>query len=164
MTSPTANRQRRSPTWAAYAACVWAWLFAAMSFYWAAGGTVGLATLGRTIERLALMRDPVMVAVGGWGAGIAKVIGGLLALALVRPWGRGIPPRILRAAVWLAGILLALYGAANLIQHGLMVARLIRVPDGLGETAASWHLFFWDPFWLLGGILFLLAARHSSRV
>jgi len=65
----------RHVVWVGYAASAWAFVFATISFYWAAGGTVGLATLGSTIQALALARDPLTVVIGGWGAGLAKVIG-----------------------------------------------------------------------------------------
>jgi hypothetical protein len=52
------------------------------SCYWVLGGTTGLHTLGGAIEELARTRDPAGVALG-IGAGLLKVAGGLLALALV---------------------------------------------------------------------------------
>ena len=81
---------RSRATWAAYGACALAWLSAVPSFYWALGGTAGLDTVGGAIEELGRTRDPTGVALG-IGAGVLKVAGGLLALALVRPWGRAIP-------------------------------------------------------------------------
>lgn len=36
----------RTATWAGYAASVWAFVFAAISFYWAVGGTAGGSTIG----------------------------------------------------------------------------------------------------------------------
>jgi hypothetical protein len=48
----------RPTAWAAYAACALALLSAVPSFYWALGGTAGLATVGGTIEELARARDP----------------------------------------------------------------------------------------------------------
>jgi Protein of unknown function (DUF3995) len=147
--------------WPAYAAAAWSFVFAAMSFYWAAGGTAGVETLGNEIERLSEERDSGFVA-EVWATGVLKVVGGLLALATLRPaWGY-ISGRALRIAVWVAGGLLTLYGAANLIQHGLMKAGAVDTPSGLGSEAATWHLVLWDPWWLLGGILFLLAAREAS--
>jgi hypothetical protein len=84
---PPAPPTRSHPTaWAAYAACALAWLSAVPSFYWALGGTAGLDTVGGAIEQLARTRDPAGIALG-LGAGVLKVAGGLLALALVRPGG-----------------------------------------------------------------------------
>jgi Protein of unknown function (DUF3995) len=98
-----------------------------------------------------------------WVTGALKVIAGLLALALVRPWGRSLPRRLLVIATWVVAIGLVLYGIGNLVQHGLMEVGAVDVPDGLGADAVTWHLALWDPWWLLGGILFVGAAWFASR-
>src|SRR6202167_2071296 len=81
---------------AAYAAAVVAFGYALVSLYWAAGGRALLSTVGGYVEHLTNQGGavPVIVALA---VVLAKVAGGLLALALVRPWGRGAPRR------WLLG-------------------------------------------------------------
>ncbi len=148
--------------WAGYAACAWAFVFAAMSFYWAAGGTAGADTIGPTIKELALAREPWFVAVL-WLTGAMKVIAGLLALALVRPWGRPVPHWMLLVAAWGTGALLVLYGGVNLAVRGLMTIGAMNTPESMHSTAARWHLLLWDPWWLLGGLLFCAAAWHYQR-
>jgi Protein of unknown function (DUF3995) len=118
--------------------------------------------VGAEIERRAEAREPELVA-ELWVAAGLKLLAGLLALALVRPWGRAVPRRLLVVVSWGTGALLALYGAANLVQHGLMEIGVSDVPGDLGETAVHWHLALWDPVWLLGGILFLAAAWTFTR-
>jgi Protein of unknown function (DUF3995) len=147
---------------AAYAAAAWALLFAAMSFFWALGGTLGLDTLGNEIEREARAREPDAIALV-WVTGLLKVVGAGLALALVMPWGRRLPRRLLLPAAWAVGLLLIAYALANFVQHGLMKAGAIDTPEALGSSAATWHLVFWDPFWLLGGVLFTAAAWQYGR-
>jgi len=100
---PAAPTRSCTTPWAAYAACALAWLSAVPSFYWALGGTAGLDTVGGAIEELARTRDPAGIALG-LGAGVLKLAGGLLALALVRPWGRAIPGRLLGGAAWTASV------------------------------------------------------------
>ena len=56
-----------------------------MSAYWAAGGTLGLDTLGREIERDARARD-LTVALA-WVTAALRGLGAALALALVQRWG-----------------------------------------------------------------------------
>jgi hypothetical protein len=131
-----------------------------MSYYWSAGGTAGSDTIGPAITSMA--HDPAFIAVL-WGIGALKVAGGLLALALVRPWGRTLPRCLLLTAAWGGGILMALYGGANWIQEVLMVAGGIPILTDLGYTAALWHVLLWDPWWLLGGTPFATAAWASSR-
>jgi hypothetical protein len=113
-------------------------------------------TIAADIAQIPLANDPVVV----WATAALKALAGLLALALVRPWGRWFSRRLLGAAAWATGLLLTLYGVANLVDHGRMVAGLRDTPAVLGEQAARWHLLLWDPVWLLGGILFLAAAKH----
>ncbi len=58
---------------------------------------------------------------------------------------------------------MALYGGASWIQEGLMIAGVITIPAGLGHTTTLWHVMFWDPWWLLGGLLFIATAWSYSR-
>lgn len=60
---------------------------------------MGGDTIGNVIRTPALARDPTFVAIL-WITGALKVIAGLLALALVRPWGRVIPRWMLLVAGW----------------------------------------------------------------
>lgn len=153
-------------TWLAYGAALWAFLFAALSFYWGLGGRAGAVTLGPAL--MAAAADPWFVATGLWGVGVVKALGGLVALGLVQPWGRRLPRCLLRAAAWVGGRLALLYGAASLVQHALMLTGVIAAPAGLGRIAARWHLLLWDPWWILGGVLFVATAwitgQSSGRV
>lgn len=150
--------------WLGYAAAAWAVIFAAISFYWAAGGTALLETLGVTLRDMALARDPLAILVGGWLVGLAKLIGALLPLSLVRGWCRLLSCRLLRALTWAAGIGMLLYGAASFVQHLLMATGVITLPPGLGRTGAYGHLLLWDPWWSLGGILFIAVSYQLSAV
>src|SRR4029434_9064036 len=71
----------------AYTAAIAAFTYALMSLYWAVGGRGLVSTVGGYVEQFADRAGavPVLVALA---ATVAKVAGGLLALALVRPWGR----------------------------------------------------------------------------
>lgn len=148
--------------WAAYAATTWAILFAGQSLYGAAGGTFGLATFGREIERQARERDPGFITVVVITGGL-KLVAAALALALAGRWGRALPPRALRGIAWATSGFLLLYGAANLAQHALMQAGVLDVPSGLGRTGLRGHLLLWDPWWILGGILFAMATWHHRQ-
>ena len=147
---------------AASAAAIWAFVFAAVSFYWAAGGTAGLSTLSP--ELLKMARDPWFIAIV-WGTAILKVLAGLLALALIQRWGRYLPQWFLLVSIWGIGIFMVLYGGANLMVRGLMALGILSTPTSMLTAAAWWHLL-WDLWWLTGGILFCAAAwsaRGQSR-
>lgn len=129
----------------------------------AAGGTAGTATIGPGLTQPVLARDPPWVAIM-WGTVALKGLAGLLALALVCPWGRLVRRWLLLTAAWGAGALLALYeGAASRVQHGLMAIGALSIPARLGATALRWHLLLWDPWWLLGDLLFVAAAWSYQR-
>jgi hypothetical protein len=133
-------------------------IFAAMSFYWAAGGELGLSTLAEVIQDQAAEGDTTMF----WSTlltGVVKVIGGMLALATVQPWGRAIPKRALLWLIRAGGVLLTLYGVAGLIEKLLMVTCVMDIPESIGRGPVWWYLFFWEPWWILGGVLFLMTAR-----
>jgi hypothetical protein len=148
--------------WAGRAACVWAAIFALMSLYWAAGGQLGGETVGVEINRLGHERDPSFVA-QLWAAFALKAIVAMLALALVQPWGRRLPRRLLLVLAGVTGAGVTLYAAGNLVQHALMATGTIGTPEDLGSYAVPWHLALWDPFWLAGGLLFLAAARAFQK-
>jgi hypothetical protein len=154
----------RSPAtaWAAYAACALALLYAVPSFYWALGGTAGLRTVGGAIERLGRTHDPVGIALGT-GAGVLKVAGGLLALALVRPWGRAIPRRLLLGAAWAASTVLTAYGGLLVAVGALVLSGLISASGPVDRTALRWHVLLWDLWFLVWGLLLGVAAWQSGR-
>jgi hypothetical protein len=160
--SDRAVTRPRAADWAAYAACALALLYAVPSFYWALGGTAGLDTVGGSIEELARRGDPAGVAVG-IGAGILKVAGGLLALALVRPWGRVVPRRLLLGAAWAASVVLTGYGGLLVVVGTLVLAGVIGPAGPVDRTALRWHVLVWDLWFLVWGLLLGAAAWHAGR-
>jgi hypothetical protein len=148
--------------WAAYAACALALLSAVPSFYWALGGTAGLDTVGGRIEELGRAHDPKAVVLGA-GAGVLKVAGGLLALALARPWGRAVPRRMLLGAAWAASLVLTGYGGL-LVAVGTLVLTGVISPSGpVDRTALRWHVLVWDPWFVVWGLLLGVAAWRFGR-
>ncbi len=77
-------------TAAAYAAAIVVFACALVSLYWAAGGHGLVSTVGGYVGQFARRGGavPVLVALA---AAVLKMAGGLLALALIRPWGRVLP-------------------------------------------------------------------------
>lgn len=154
------------------AAAVWALLFAAISLYWALAATsrwdwaidgyLGARTIGRDIARMVEDHD-VNFIVTLWVSVVVKALLALIPLALVQPWGRFFSSWLRLAGCWIAGALLALYGLINGIEHLAMVTGAVDTPAALGGHAARWHLYLWDPFWLLGGLLFLATAWLAGR-
>jgi hypothetical protein len=146
--------------WTAYAAAIWAFLFAALSFLRALDGPIGLETIGPAIADLA--DDPLLITVL-WITGLIILVAGLLPLGLVQSWGRVLPRRIWLGAVWISGVGILLRGVTFLIVHALEFSTSHEIVEGIERTAALWRLFFWDPFWILGGVLFMATAVLASR-
>jgi hypothetical protein len=132
------------------------------SLYWALGGTAGLDTVGGAIEELARTRDPAGIALG-LGAGVLKVAGGLLALALVRPWGRAIPRLLLLGAAWTASAVLTAYGGLLVAVRALVLVGLISPSGPVDRTALRWHVLLWDLWFLVWGLLLGVATWQYGR-
>ncbi|MEO3784094.1 DUF3995 domain-containing protein [Actinocorallia sp. B10E7] len=146
-------------SWSGYAAAGCAFVFAVPSFYWGFGGEFGADTIGRWAVDLSWRDDPpAMAAV--LLTGCLKVLGGLLALALVRPaWPR--PPRwMMLTAGYGAAALLVSYGGIYELLQALVAVRAIEVPADFDWYAFWWHLYLWSPWFLVWGILLGLAALH----
>lgn len=148
--------------WAAYAACVWAFLFAGLTFYWIAGGTAGVSTIGEAITGPATSGDRAMQAVL-WLTGVLKIAAGILALALARRWERARLRLFLLALAWIAAAILLFWGAVNWIEFALMDLGVLRISASLGTRAVRWHLLLWEPIFIIGGALFSLAAYRFRR-
>jgi hypothetical protein len=113
------------------------------------------------LEELGRAREPALIALV-WVTGSVKVAAGLLALALVRPWGRAFPRWMLLAAAWGGAALLIAYGGLFTLGGLLVVAGAIPASVTADWTTLRWHAFFWDPSFLLWGVL-LAAAAHQAK-
>ncbi len=71
--------------------------------------------------------------------------------------------RLLLVLGWVTGAAITLYAVANFVQHALMDTGAINTPEALGTNAVPWHIALWDPFWLIGGLLFLVATRVFQK-
>lgn len=141
-------------TWAqraALGAFTWAALFAALSFFWAAGGRTGLQPL----EQMG-GGNTTLWALVNILAGLAKLGGGTLALILVRMRQETRGARLLGWLLLVGGVGMCLYGALGLVSDALHVSGIINAP-----ATRKWFFYYlvlWDPWWALGGLLFTATA------
>jgi hypothetical protein len=144
-------------TVAAYAAVIMAFAYALVSLYWALGGRALVGTVGGYVEQFARQGGvvPVLIALA---AAAAKVIGGLIALALVRPWGRVVPRGWLLICSSAASVLLVVYGGLNVLAGALVLLDVIHPAGRVDRTALRWHVGVWDLWFLAWGILLALAT------
>lgn len=154
---PAPRQSGAASSWPGYAAAAVAFAFAAVSFYWGLGGTAGVSTLGGQIEALALARDPLIIALV-WVTGIGKVVGGLFALALVRPWGRALPRRWLLRGAWAGAVLLTVYGLVQVVSVALVAMGVLTPTQPVEPSVLWWRLLLWEPWFLVWGVLLGLTA------
>jgi hypothetical protein len=143
---------------------------AAISAYWALGGTGLLDTVGGAIEAWGRRRGTDVVVVL-WLVVVLKAGVALAAPVLVAgpervpPWMAGRLPRTLG---WIAGIVLLGYGGL-LTGAGLLVqGGLIRSSPGADHRALAWHAYLWDPWFAAWGLalltsLWLTRPRRGQR-
>jgi hypothetical protein len=155
--APAASGGPAMGTVTAYAAAIVAFAYALMSLYWALGGHALVSTIGGYVEQFARRGGalPVLVALA---AMLAKVAGGLLALALVRPWGRIVPRRWLLTGSAGASALLVVYGGLVVLLGALVLSGVIHPAGSVDRTALRWHVGVWDLWFLVWGILLALAT------
>jgi hypothetical protein len=157
--APKSAVLRGSRRWraAAVAAAGWAAAFAVLSLYWALGGRWGAGTIGPAIEDPAVAGDRAFVVVL-WASVALKAAGAVVALALLIRWRTRRARIAVLVVAWSTTSLTGGYAVLGTAQHALMAIGVLAVPPGLGVAALRWHLALWDPIWLLGGLLFLLAT------
>ncbi|HKA95187.1 MAG TPA: DUF3995 domain-containing protein [Streptosporangiaceae bacterium] len=146
----------RAGTPAAYAAAVLAFTYAAVSLYWTLGGRLLLDTVGGTVEQVARGGGGPAVLLG-LTATVLKVAGGLLALALVRPWGRAIPRRWLLICSAGASAVLTGYGGLLVAAGALVLSGAVHTGSA-DRTALRWHVAVWDMWFLVWGLLLAVAT------
>jgi hypothetical protein len=141
----------------AYAAAIVAFAYALMSLYWTLGGHALVSTIGGYVEQFARRGGalPVLIALA---ATLVKVVGGLLPLALVRPWGRMVPRGWLLSGSAGASALLVVYGGLNVLLGALVLLGVIHPTASVDRTALRWHVGVWDLWFLVWGILLALAT------
>ena len=146
---PATNTRR----WVAYAAAVWAAVFAVFHFIWAAGW---YPLLNGEQARIAFAVP------WKWSynfvVAVMCVIAVPVALAPVVAWGQRLPRRAIGALAAIGTTLLVLRAAASLVQVGYFAAT--------GRFSVA-RIGVWEPWFYLGAMLFAFNTwsfrRMSSR-
>lgn len=119
---------------------------AAVSAYWAAGGTALLATLGATI--LGAVGDRTWLL---WPVAAIKALVAVPPLVFEHT---GWPP-LTRALGWLAGAVLVLWGGVNTVTGNLVLSGILSPAGGYDRDAMIGHAWLWDPIFLIWGLALL---------
>ncbi len=152
------------------AAAAASWVAAALgvasavtSAYWAAGGRALLDTVGGTFEEWGRDRTPAVV-VALAGIAVLKVVVALaapiLAKAVAVPsWMTG---RLPRALGWIAAVVLTIYGGVLTGAGVLVETGVIDAAADADHHALAWHTWFWDPWFFLWGLAFVIGLWRSG--
>ncbi len=143
----------------AYVAACLATLSAAVSVYWALGGTALLDTVGGTIERMARRRDAGALAL------IAVVVAAKLVAAAIAMAATRWPPtlragRLVGLGNRLIGLGLTLYGGVLVIAGALVLTGGIHSDASTDRHALRWHVACWDLWFFVWGVAQLRSARR----
>ena len=152
-----ADRALWSRRWG-YVAAGWAITFAALHFFWALGGSAGLAASAGM--QLAAERPVWFVAAGLWGVGGLLLIGAGIGAALARAEVDGL--RRLLLTVVGSGIALLLLARGVSVEI-LLLAGVYDANTALGPDQAHWTLVLWNPWFIAGGVAFAAAAVAFRR-
>ncbi|UGQ11549.1 DUF3995 domain-containing protein [Yinghuangia sp. ASG 101] len=149
--------------WCGRAAFLLGLLYALVSAYWGSGGTVGLDTIGGDIERRAREGDAQLFAIV-WITAVVKLAVAALGLTVVRQrLSRLLPRRLSSALVRTAAIGLILYGGALTLVEVLVKADLVNTTADIDAKAFDWHLYLWDPWFLLWGLLLATTTHGPTK-
>jgi hypothetical protein len=126
--------------------------YAAVSVYWAAGGTGLLDTVGGAFGSAGRPAEAAM-RIGLWAVVVAKIAAAVLpVLALGRS-----PARAWQRSIWLLAwaeaVVLTSYGLVLTIPGLLIQAGVLHPGRGADHRALEWHAYLWDPWFLLWGLL-----------
>ena len=142
----------------AHGAAAWAALFAGLHLHWALGGSLGLAESAG--EQLAAERPGWFVAGGLYGVALLLLAAAGLAVLLLRRPGPGRWVRLLPLLAVGVGAVLALRAA---VVHVLLLSDAGHGGGAISPAQRTWTLWVWDPWFLLGGALFVLAGLAARR-
>jgi uncharacterized membrane protein len=82
---------------------------------------------------------------------------------MTRPWRTAVGARLLLAANALASLALVLWGGINVAVGALVLGEVIVPAEDVDEHALRWHVFVWDLWFLVWGLLLALATARYRR-
>jgi hypothetical protein len=143
----------------AYLGCAWCAVFAALHIYWAAGGSIGLASSAGT--DLATRRPPSFVLLGLWGVALLLLAGAAFSAGLAhwRPQRNGLR-RGMVILGWLVGVVLL---ARGLLLEVVLLTGAGGVASAVGPLETRWSLILWNPWFAVGGVVLILATHQFQR-
>ncbi|WP_406383463.1 DUF3995 domain-containing protein [Streptomyces sp. NBC_01618] len=154
-----AGRAHRTPpakTWerrTGFIACAWMTVFAGFHAYWALGGTLGLPPGQSLVDNKPLfIIDLIAIPM--------NLVGAIGALALVQNWGLAFPRWFVLGGGWACAVLMICHSAPSMVDLAVF---LIGQRDKPLTGNERFSVLLYEPYWMLGGILFTFLARGFQR-
>ncbi|MFI6362699.1 DUF3995 domain-containing protein [Nocardia sp. NPDC050630] len=144
--------------WAVLAAVVWSCGFAAVHLFWALGGAVGLASSAGS--DLAARRPPMFVAAGLWGVAVVLLAGAAFVGVAA---GVDMPRRWRWVMAWMIRIAGLVLLARGVLVEVALAANAGGVRREVGPHQTWWSLVLWNPWFMLGGVLFIGAGLGIAK-
>jgi Protein of unknown function (DUF3995) len=138
-------------------------LYAAVSAYWASGGTALLDTVGGVFQREGRTGGAGLIAVV-WVTVLLKLLAATLGVVVVvgRPALAGAQRRLVRRMAWAAAVILILYGGVLSITGWLVQLDVVSPGANADHEALRWHAYLWDPWFLVWGLLLATGLARSA--
>lgn len=133
-----------------YAASAWGVVFALVHVYWVLGGRLGLPSDQSIYDNTPLLVIDII-------AIPLCLIAAALPLAIVHGWWARIPERWLYRAMWATAALFVIHAIPSIVE---VVAMALGLISREMTTEEKYVMFLYEPWFLLGGILFTLAAHR----
>jgi hypothetical protein len=100
------------------------------------------------------------VLVGLWGTAVLSLAGAVFGAGLAGWRPQGAPRRAMALIGWLAGLVLIIRG---LLLEIVLLTGAGGAASSIGALEKRWSLILWNPWFIAGGLLLLLATRQFQR-
>jgi len=141
-------------SWAGYGGCAWALAYVPIHIYWAITGS------SWPFGELPASLQVVQWREANWAATVVITSAAVVSLALVQPWARRLPRRILLGVVWTGAVFAVLHWLVISTQILLL---MIGITGGVATKFDRWNLFVFEPWFLIMGMLLAVAAAQYAR-
>lgn len=148
-----------SVPWPFLVALVAGGIHTAFTFYWAAGGTVLVWSLGSDLTHMLRGHEWLLFPVG-----LVKLVAAAGPAVFAHA---GWPARRLtRSLCWLGAASITVWGGANTVVANLVLADVVRPAGGFDRPGMIGHAWLWDPLFLVWGVAATvgLIATRKRRV
>jgi hypothetical protein len=126
--------------------------------FWALGGSAGLASSAGA--ELAARRPTAFVVLGLWGVAALLLAAAVVVGVAV---SAQLSPRLRRILGWLIGAAGLVMVARGVVVELLLITDAGGVRTAVGPEQTRWSLALWNPWFVVGGVLFVWTGCRVVR-